>query len=268
MDEQNLLWLAMFGYMLAGMAAVANLFIHRSWDRIIMTLLSGGVLLHALSLGLRWQRLGHGPFISMFEILSSNLWSLTVAVTLFYWFYPTLRATAAVTLPTLFILMAWLMETSPADTAIPPTYDTPWLYVHIGFGKVALGAVLVAVGISGIILLRTLGQVRLFARLPDSPRLDTLSYRFMALGFIFHSLMLVAGAIWSLDAWGRYWSWDPLETWTLHTWLLLALYLHLRPLFHPPPMVGAFLVWATFIFAFLVFFGIPFVSQAPHQGVV
>ncbi|MBF0131307.1 MAG: cytochrome c biogenesis protein CcsA [Magnetococcales bacterium] len=268
-EEQNLMWLAMLGYLMAGGASVIGVIFNREWGRLTLALLSGGLLLHGLSLGLRWHRLGHGPFVSMFEILSSNLWSLTLAVTLFYWFYPTLRATTVVTLPTLLILMGWLIVSGSGDTAIPPTYDTIWLYIHIGFGKIALGAILVAVGIAGIILLRTLGFMeRLFARLPDSQRLDELSYRLAALGFIFHSLMLVAGAIWSLDAWGRYWSWDPLETWTLHTWLLLALFLHLRPLFRPPPVVGALFIWAIFIFAFLVFFGIPFVSQAPHQGVV
>ncbi len=269
MAEESLLWLAILGYLLAGLVSVIVVIFNRGWERILLLLLSMGLILHGLSLGLRWQRLGHGPFISMFEILSSNLWSLTLAVTLFVWFYPTLRATSVVLLPTLLVLMGWMMVSSSADTAIPPTYDTIWLYVHIGFGKIALGAILVAVGIGGIIVMRSLGSLaRHVQRLPDNSRLDELSYRFAALGFIFHSLMLVAGAIWSLDAWGRYWSWDPLETWTLHTWLLLALYLHLRPLFRPPPMVGALLIWVIFTFAFLVFFGVPFLSRAPHQGVV
>ncbi|HIJ85889.1 MAG TPA: cytochrome c biogenesis protein CcsA, partial [Magnetococcales bacterium] len=207
--------------------------------------------------------------VSLFEILSSNLWSLTLAVALFYRYYPPLRAAAAFTLPTLFILMGWLLVASPGDTALPPTYDTLWLYIHIGLGKVALGSILVAAGIGGIVAVRLVKPVRTrIEHLPDNPRLDELCYRFIALGFIFHTLMLVAGAIWALDAWGRYWSWDPLETWSLHTWLLLALFLHLRPLFHPPPIVGTLLIWVIFVFAFLVFFGVPFISQAPHQGVV
>ena len=48
----------------------------------------------------------------------------------------------------------------------------------------------------------------------------------MAVGFIFLSIMIVAGAIWANEAWGRYWGWDPIETWSLISWVVYAGYLH------------------------------------------
>jgi ABC-type transport system involved in cytochrome c biogenesis permease subunit len=144
-----------------------------------------------------------------------------------------------------------------------------WLFIHIGFGKVFLGATLVAVGLAGVILSRgTQRGDQWFQRLPASERLDDLAYRCMALGFIFESLMLVAGAIWAQDAWGRYWAWDPLETWAFLTWLALGIALHARVTYRLSPRVGAVLVLAVFAVAFLTFFGVPFVSTSAHKGAV
>ena len=78
----------------------------------------------------------------------------------------------------------------------------------------------------------------------------------------------LGGAIWAQDAWGRYWAWDPLETWAFLTWLLVALSLHLRVTIRMSPNAYAYLVFAVFVVAFLTFFGVPFISQTPHQGAV
>lgn len=238
-------------------------------ERTVLGLLLAGLVLHGVSIGLRWDRLGHGPYLGMFEILSSNIWSLLFVFSLAYWRFRAIRPTSAVVLPIVFIMMGWMMLSDPDAGHLPPTYDTVWLVIHILFGKVFMGAVLVAVGMSSVILLRgvDVGAER-FARLPGDLRLDDLAYRFMALGFIFESLMLVAGAIWAQDAWGRYWAWDPLETWSFITWLVLAFALHLRATLKPRPRRGAVLVMAVFVLAFLTFFGVPFVSQVPHQGAI
>jgi len=81
-------------------------------------------------------------------------------------------------------------------------------------------------------------------------------------------LMLVAGAVWAQDAWGRYWAWDPLETWAFVTWLTLAGFLHARASLKLAPAAGAAMIMAVFVVAFLTFFGVPFVSMAPHKGAI
>jgi len=58
--------------------------------------------------------------------------------------------------------------------------------------------------------------------------LDDLGYRSLLLGFGFLTIGIVSGAVWANEAWGNYWSWDPKETWALSTWLVYALYLHVR----------------------------------------
>ncbi len=267
--ELTVLWAAIAAYVVGGSIAIGGVALAKRPERAVLALIVAGWALHTAALAIRWERLGHGPFITMFEILSSNVWSLVLVFVIAYWRIPQIRASASVVMPILFIMMGWLMLTSPGEGHFPQTFRTPWLFIHVGLGKVFLGAVLVAVGISGVILLRRFEfGVRLFARLPDDARLDELAFRLMALGLVFDTLMLIAGAIWAQDAWGRYWAWDPLETWAFITWLSLAFYVHARVTFKTRPQTGAAMILVVFALAFLTFFGVPFISTAPHQGAV
>ncbi|MDS4015284.1 MAG: cytochrome c biogenesis protein CcsA [Candidatus Accumulibacter sp.] len=269
MNELRVLWGAVVAYVLAGSLAILGVMLKKRPDRYVLALMVVGLLVHTASIAMRWERLGHGPFVSMFEILTSNVWSLMLVFSIAYWRLPVVRPMAAVVMPILFIMMGWLMTVSPGETRLPPTYHTVWLFVHIGFAKVFMGAMLVAVGLSGIILSRaTRFGSETFHRLPDNDRLSDLGFRWVAVGFVFHTLMLIAGAIWAQDAWGRYWDWDPLETWSFITWLMVAISLHARITFRISPRVGAWMTIAVFVTAFLTFFGIPFVTQSAHQGAV
>ncbi len=267
--EWLVLWSAFFFYVAGGGVAIAALGHTRRTDGRVLALLAAGVALHALAIGMRWERVGNGPFLTLHEVLSSNVWSLALVFALAYWRVPAVRPSAAVVMPVLFVMIAWLVASDPASGHFPPTYRTVWLWFHVGFGKVFLGTVLVAVGLSGVILLRCAGVASpRLACLPPDERLEKLAFRFMAVGFLFESLMLVAGAIWAQDAWGRYWAWDPLETWSFVTWIALATMIHARTTFPVTPRAGATMVIAVFVLAFLTFFGVPFISTAPHKGAV
>lgn len=267
--ELQWLWAALLAYVAAGSLAIVAAVMNRRPERTILALIAAGVALHSVSLALRWMRLEHGPFVTLFEILSSNVWSLTLVFALAYWRVRAVRPAAAVVMPILFMLMAWMLVASPVEGRLPPTYHTLWLYVHVAFGKVFLGSVLVAVGLSGVILLRAAGYApNAFYALPAAAKLEELAFRFMVLAFAFETLMLIAGAIWAQDAWGRYWAWDPLETWAFLTWLALAFFLHLRATLKPAPQFGAYAVIGVFVLAFFTFFGVPFVSTVPHKGAI
>jgi ABC-type transport system involved in cytochrome c biogenesis permease subunit len=267
--ELGALWCAIAAYMVAGAVSVSGVVRERLAQRAVLALLVVGLAAHASSIAARWTRIGHGPFITMYEILSSNIFSLLAIFTLVSWRIRAVRPSAAVVLPLLAVMMVWLLTQDPRPGHLPATYGTAWLWIHVGFGKAFLGAVLIAVGVGGVVLLRrTTAGALWFARLPASAQLDELAYRFLALALVSDTLMLIAGAIWAQDAWGRYWAWDPLETWAFMTWLLLAFALHVRASLRPSPAVGAWLALGVFALAFLTFFGVPFLTQAPHQGVV
>ncbi|MEO5377069.1 MAG: cytochrome c biogenesis protein CcsA [Magnetococcus sp. DMHC-6] len=267
--ELIFLWVALGLLTLTGVVAVIGLVLAQLPERLVLLGMSMGLIFHTLSLALRWERLGHGPFISQFEILSSNIWSLTLFFTWVYARFRLIRSLAGVVIPILFLMMGWLLVVRHGDTFLPPTYDTIWLYIHIGLGKVFLGAALVAASLGVVVISRVFLVTRtFFVRLPNDNSLDELSYRFLALALIFNTLMLISGAIWAQDAWGRYWAWDPLEIWSLINWLLIAMALHVRPLFSPPPVWGGVVAILVFMVAFLNFFGVPFLSTATHQGMI
>ena len=269
MTELQLLWAALLAYVAAGTIAIVGVVMGKRTERLVLPLVCAGLALHAASLGLRWERLGHGPFITLFEVLSSNVFSLLLVYSIAYARVRAIRPTAAVVMPVLFMMMGWLLVANADDSHLPQTYHTVWLWVHVGLGKVFLGSVLVAVGVSGVVLLRAAGIGRArFAMLPDDEKLERLAFRFMVLGFVFESLMLVAGAIWAQNAWGRYWAGDPLETWAFMTWLALAFFLHLRATTRLAPAVASAAIIAVFVLAFLTYFGVPFVSTAPHKGAI
>ena len=72
------------------------------------------------------------------------------------------------------------------------------------------------------------GRGATWAGCPTSRRIDELAYRFLAFAFPLWTFTVAAGAIWAEYAWGRYWGWDPKETWALVTWVIYACYLHAR----------------------------------------
>ena len=223
----------------------------------------------AIAIAQRWLAVGHGPFLNMFEILLSNLFSLGLIYALVFWRVPAVRPGGLVVLPVLLILSAWLLLVPSNPGLLPPTYDTVLLWVHVGVGKIFLGFCLAAVGLAGILLMNQFEVFkRLFPGLPDAGLLDTVAWRIMMLAFVFHSLMLIAGAVWAQDAWGRYWDWDPLETWAFLTWLALGASLHARVTWKLPLWVGWSMIIGVFVLAFLTFFGVPFVSEAPHKGMI
>jgi ABC-type transport system involved in cytochrome c biogenesis permease subunit len=236
----------------------------RAW---VLPLLLTGVALQTIALAARWSALGHGPFTTLYEILASSVWSMSLIYAVVYTAMPALRATAALVLPFLALMCAWMLAADPAPGHLPPTFDTPLLYAHSVFGKLFLGLLLVAVGASGVVIARRTIMEPRFVDAPSDGRLTEISYRFAAVAFVSDTMMLIIGSVWAQDAWGRYWAWDPLETWAFLTWLALAFGLHLKVWLHPPPLVWAVLVSVVFVLAFLTFFGVPFVSESPHKGV-
>lgn len=69
---------------------------------------------------------------------------------------------------------------------------------------------------------------RVLERVPNAKRLEQVAFQTTAVGFVLWTFTLIFGAIWANYAWGRYWNWDPKETWTFVIWIVYAVYLHAR----------------------------------------
>jgi cytochrome c-type biogenesis protein CcsB len=267
--ELTSFWMALIGYSVTTVISVYCLIFRRTLDRLVFTLMVLSWGLHTIAIGARWVRIDHLPFINIFEMLSANVWGLMAAIIIGYWLLPRLRAITALLLPLVMLITAWMLVVPNNTSTLPSTYHTIWLFIHIGFIKIFLGAAFFAVGIAVVILLRQANiAIDRLSRFPGNESLDDTAYRCMALALIFDTLGVVAGAIWAQDAWGHYWNWDPLEVWSLITWLAIGLTLHVRASFGTAPTTNALLILGTFVIAFFTFFGIPFVSKVLHQGAI
>jgi len=240
---------------------------HRPALLLAMSLLLAAVVALLAGLAMRWDRVGQGPFMTLFEVLLSNLFSLSLVYMLLYWRIEKVRPAAPVAMGLFLVLAAWALTTRTDPVVLPPTFDHPWLWVHVITGKVFLAFCMTATSLAVLLLLQGNSRRQAPAAVTAETH-DSVVWGLMAVAFVFHSFMLIAGAVWAHDAWGRYWNWDPLETWSLLTWLTLAILLHVRLTFRIPAAIGWVLVITVFILAFLTFFGVPFISQAPHKGVM
>ncbi len=106
-----------------------------------------------------------------------------------------------------------------------PALKSNWLLIHVV--TAFLGYASFSVGF-GAALLYLVQEKWLRTSLPAPPLLDRLLYRATMLGFLLLTFGILTGAVWAETAWGRYWSWDPKETWSLITWLIYAALLHAR----------------------------------------
>ncbi len=114
-----------------------------------------------------------------------------------------------------------------------PALKSTWLVIHVSAAIISGGVFLLANVIAGAYLyLDSMERKGLRAawaqRLPSLEVLDQLSYRLVAFVFPLWTFAVIAGAIWAESAWGRYWGWDPKETWAFITWVAYAAYLHAR----------------------------------------
>ena len=114
-----------------------------------------------------------------------------------------------------------------------PALQSTWLVVHVAAAIISGGVFLLSNTVAATYLwldrMERNGERSEFAkRFPSLEILDQLSYRLVAFVFPLWTFAIIAGAIWAEAAWGRYWGWDPKETWSFITWILYAAYLHAR----------------------------------------
>jgi cytochrome c-type biogenesis protein CcsB len=127
---------------------------------------------------------------------------------------------------------------TPAGPLVP-ALKSYWLAIHVAAMTLSTGIFFVA-AVLGVIYLfaerherqvaagRQSADHGIFRRLPGSEALDRLTYRTVVFGFPIWTFGIICGAIWADQAWGRYWGWDPVETWAFITWVMYAAFLHAR----------------------------------------
>jgi ABC-type transport system involved in cytochrome c biogenesis permease subunit len=266
MTESVLFWAATTCYALGAVASVLWLGFRRERAGAAARWLAlGGLAAHAGAIVHRWVEVGHGPYTTRYEVVSADTF-LLVAV----WLAATLRARALralapLVLPLAFLGMGWALTTFEVRYTLPIIFRSYWLFLHIGFAKLFAATILLSAACGAAYLVKRRSPSR-FPALPAPERLDLYGHQLMLVSFFFLGIMIVAGALWAAQGWGRYWGWDPIETSALVTWIVFGIILHFRVLHG---WSGARMAWLGFValaFAMATLFVVALVVPTIHSS--
>jgi len=226
-----------------------------------------GLVPHGTAIGIRWAAVGHGPYMLRYEVMSSNAWVAVLVLLLVLWRRPDWSALAVVVMPLAILSVALGLFSNPEIRELPPSLRSIWLVFHITFAKISAAAFAISLGAAVLLLV---GEGRWkpawMERVPGTPALDALIVRAAGFGLIFWTVTIAAGAIWGHQSWGRYWGWDPIETWSLVSWLVYGSFLHVRLFFKLRPLPTAWLSIAAFAMFILALLILPFFITSLHSS--
>ncbi len=250
-----------FSYLFGLIAKYDKLFVIGLYSALL------GFIPHTAAIALRWMAGGIEPFITISESITFGIFNTILIFLIFQFTIKKVRPLGVLVMPVSFVLMGWagtLMK--DVATQLVPALQSWWLWVHIIGASTGFASVLIAAGMGFMYLLKENKSGGIYEKLPDLRAIDNLSYRFVAGGFIMYGLMIISGAYWSNTVNGNYWNWDPVEVWSLISWLIYGIYLHLRITFG---WRGRKLAWYSIIaLAVMIvsYWGIPFSMETFHQG--
>lgn len=184
---------------------------------------------HTLALIARGVGAGRLPMTNQYEFASSFAWGIGLCYLVFLYKF-NFNALGSFVTPIIIIIIGYAAMQNKEVKSLMPALQSNWLAIHVSTAIIAYGAFGVACAISLMFVLKDKYSNSDFwkVNVPSSEKLDMISYRAVSLGFMFLTFCIITGAIWAEQAWGAYWSWDPKETWALITWIIYAIYLHLR----------------------------------------
>ncbi len=186
-------------------------------------------VLHTAALVTRGIGAGRLPLTNQYEFATSFAWGICLCFLIFMWKFH-FQALGVFVTPVIFLIIGYAAMQSKDVKELMPALRSNWLAFHVSTAIISYGAFGVAFAVSLMYLIARKRTESEFwkTHIPEPEKLDLISYRAVSLGFLFLTFVMITGAIWAERAWGTYWSWDPKETWSLVTWIIYAVYLHLR----------------------------------------
>ena len=235
-----------------------------------------GVCGNTLGVVLRWMEsyrlgIGHAPLSNLYESLVFFAWTIAVLYLVIEKKYKN-QTIGVVAAPLAFLALAYA-SLSPhiSDKIQPllPALKSNWLIAHVMTCFIGYAAFAIAFGLSGMYLLKGKqpdGSGSLLSHFPEASVLDELNHQMVMFGFLFLTVGIITGAVWANSAWGRYWGWDPKETWSLITWFVYATVLHARLMRGWHGKRIAILSIAGFLAVLFTYFGVNYLPGLHSYG--
>lgn len=213
------------------LAGFASFTVRRRWLRSATAILAGGVvaffLFHTFGLGLRWYIGGYAPWSNSYETMVYVAWA-TAAAGLLFARRSLVTCALAVLFAGVILFVSGLNWMDPQIGTLVPVLKSPWLMFHVA-------VIVAAYGFFGIGFLLGLTDLALMcggtgsgARWMRIRELSLINEMVLIIGLVLMTIGTFLGAVWANESWGRYWGWDPKETWALVTILVYAVATHMR----------------------------------------
>lgn len=230
----------------------------------ITLLIACGFITHSVTIYARFAATGHLPWSGHYEYALMGGWFIVGGTLFVGWQNKQLQSLSAATVTLVTIMMGYGYMQNPGLTPMAASLKTIWLYIHVYFAWLSFGAYSLAMAAGVLYVLKSKSEAQevpnpAYDRFPSLGRLDELIFRYIVFGFITDTIMISAGAIWAKDLWGSYWSWDPVETWSLISWLTYGISIHLRVTFGWREKRLAWLAIFALSTVIICFFGVNFV---------
>jgi cytochrome c-type biogenesis protein CcsB len=207
--------------------------------RIALVLTTAGVALHLTGVVTRGLAVHRVPWGDMYEfVISVSCVAVLVFLGLMIKYRPYHLGLFFLAPIVIIVGLAQTVIYTPAGPLVP-ALNSYWLAIHVTAMTLASGTFMVAAVLAVVYLFAERHTRRaaaglssrygeVFRLLPSAERLDQIAYRTVVFAFPIWTFGIMAGAIWADEAWGRYWGWDPTETWAFITWVVYACFLHAR----------------------------------------
>jgi cytochrome c-type biogenesis protein CcsB len=235
--------------------------------KILGSLLLAGFLFHTLGLGLRWYIAGHAPMSNGYESMTFISWAILLAGFIFSR-KSAFTLSAAAVLAGMTLMVAHMSFMDPEITNLVPVLKSYWLTLHVSVivssdGFLGVGAILSLINLILLSLSNDNNRNRISATIDE---LTVINFKTLTIGLYLLTIGTFLGAVWANESWGRYWGWDPKETWSLITIIIYSIVIHSRRI---PGMKDIFTFNLISLFAFssvlMTYFGVNYYLSGMHS---
>ena len=269
---KNLFYLYMFGGILMILLVVAKIFNEKNkilnflvnFMHIFIALL---FVAHTVGLIVRWYISGHAPWSNAYESIIYVAWA-TMFFGLAFDIKSKLTVASSAFVTSMIFMAAYANWVDPEIATLQPVLDSYWLMIHVAvivasYGPFALGMILGTVSLLLILFTTEKNQVRMELNIREITYINEMA---LTIGLILLTIGNFLGGQWANESWGRYWGWDPKETWALISIMVYAFVIHMR---YVPGLRGKWVFSVMSMFAFIsilfTYYGVNFHLVGLHS---
>jgi cytochrome c-type biogenesis protein CcsB len=235
--------------------------------KVLTIIVVFGFILQTAGLGLRWYISGHAPWSNGYESMIYIAW-VTMLAGLLFARKSNMTIGATTILTSIILMVAHLSWMNPEITNLVPVLKSYWLTIHVSvitgsYGFLALSMLLGFLNMLLMIFRNSENSIKMNSNIKE---LSAISERSMTVGLFMLTIGTFLGGIWANESWGRYWGWDPKETWALVSILVYSFILHMR---YIPGLKGKYSFNFTSVIGFfsilMTYFGVNYYLSGLHS---